>query len=140
MWVVKIKKKLKSAGFAAKVDRFEIQTGIDLLGVDQTEHIQFIIDEQGKLVKAVQSSAIPPSKPEGTAATPPSETVDIEGVVVAGYRPLKNQEQDYEEEDIQLLVNEAIRVITASELEWKPAMKNGKAVKSAWTMPIAFSL
>jgi len=39
-----VKKKLKSAGFAAKVDRYEIQTGIELLGVDQTEHIQFIID------------------------------------------------------------------------------------------------
>jgi predicted hydrolase (HD superfamily) len=39
-----VKKKLKSAGFAAKVDRHEINTGIDLLGVDQTEHIQFIID------------------------------------------------------------------------------------------------
>ena len=38
------KKKLKSAGFAAKVDRYEISTGIDLLGVDQTEHIRFIID------------------------------------------------------------------------------------------------
>ena len=36
--------KLKSAGFAAKVDRNEIQAGIELLGVDQTEHIQFIID------------------------------------------------------------------------------------------------
>ena len=39
-----VKKKLKSNGFAAKVDRGEIQTGIELLGVDQTEHIQFIID------------------------------------------------------------------------------------------------
>ena len=39
-----VKKKLKTAKFAAKVDRYEIQTGIDLLGVDQTEHIQFIID------------------------------------------------------------------------------------------------
>jgi predicted hydrolase (HD superfamily) len=39
-----VKKKLKSAGFAAKVDRYEIQTGIELLEVDQTEHIQFIID------------------------------------------------------------------------------------------------
>ena len=39
-----VKKKLKSAGFAAKVDRNEIQAGIELLGVDQTEHIQFIID------------------------------------------------------------------------------------------------
>jgi len=39
-----VKKKLKSAGFAAKVDRSEINTGIELLGVEQTEHIQFIID------------------------------------------------------------------------------------------------
>ncbi len=39
-----VKKKLKSSGFAAKVDRNEINTGIELLGVDQTEHIQFIID------------------------------------------------------------------------------------------------
>lgn len=39
-----VKKKLKSAGFAAKVDRNEIRTGIELLGVDETEHIQFIID------------------------------------------------------------------------------------------------
>jgi len=39
-----VKKKLKSAGFAAKVDRYEISKGIELLGIDQTEHIQFIID------------------------------------------------------------------------------------------------
>ncbi len=39
-----VKKKLKSAGFAAKVDRNEIKAGIELLGVDPTEHIQFIID------------------------------------------------------------------------------------------------
>jgi len=39
-----VKKKLKSAGFAAKVDRGEIDKGIELLGVDPTEHIQFIID------------------------------------------------------------------------------------------------
>ncbi len=39
-----VKKKLKSLKFAAKVDRSEINTGIELLGVDQTEHIQFIID------------------------------------------------------------------------------------------------
>ncbi len=38
-----VKKKLKSAGFAAKVDRNEINAGIELLGVDPTEHIQFII-------------------------------------------------------------------------------------------------
>lgn len=39
-----VKKKLKSKGFAAKVERDEIQAGVDLLGVDMTEHIQFIIN------------------------------------------------------------------------------------------------
>jgi predicted hydrolase (HD superfamily) len=39
-----VKKKLKSAGFAAKVDRGEINAGVDHLNVELTEHIQFIID------------------------------------------------------------------------------------------------
>ena len=39
-----VKKKLKSKGFAAKVERDEIAQGVELLGVDMTEHIQFIID------------------------------------------------------------------------------------------------
>ena len=37
-------KKLKDKSFAAKVERDEISQGIDLLEVDRTEHIQFIID------------------------------------------------------------------------------------------------
>ena len=49
-------------------------------------------------------------------------------------------DQEFAQEDIQLLVDEAIRVIAASEILWEPAMKDGKAVKSAWTIPIAFSL
>lgn len=39
-----VKKKLKQKSFAAKVEREEIQAGVDLLEVDMTEHIQFIID------------------------------------------------------------------------------------------------
>jgi predicted hydrolase (HD superfamily) len=37
-------KKLKDKGFAAKVDREEIDKGVELLGVDLTEHIYFIIE------------------------------------------------------------------------------------------------
>ena len=36
-------KKLKDKGFAAKVDREEVYKGVELLGVDLTEHIAFII-------------------------------------------------------------------------------------------------
>lgn len=39
-----VKKKLKSKGFAAKVERDEIQAGIDMLEVEMTDHIQFIIN------------------------------------------------------------------------------------------------
>ena len=39
-----VKKKLKDKAFAAKVDRQIIQDGIELLGVDSGQHIQFVID------------------------------------------------------------------------------------------------
>lgn len=39
-----VKKKLKDKAFAAKVDRNEIQSGMELLGVEPDEHIQFVID------------------------------------------------------------------------------------------------
>ena len=39
-----VKKKLKDRGFAAKVDRDEVQAGVAGLGVDLGEHIQLIID------------------------------------------------------------------------------------------------
>jgi len=37
-------KKLKDKAFAAKVEREEVAAGIELLGVERSEHIQFIID------------------------------------------------------------------------------------------------
>lgn len=37
-------KKLKQKSFAAKVEREEIYAGVELLGVDLKDHIQFIID------------------------------------------------------------------------------------------------
>ena len=39
-----VKKKLKSKGFAAKVDRQEVAIGMEQLGVEAGEHIQFVID------------------------------------------------------------------------------------------------
>jgi predicted hydrolase (HD superfamily) len=39
-----VKKKMKDKAFAAKVDREIIQQGVDLLGVDLGEHVQFMID------------------------------------------------------------------------------------------------
>ncbi|NHZ87065.1 MAG: HD domain-containing protein [Planctomycetia bacterium] len=39
-----VTKKLKDKGFAAKVSREDINKGIEELGVDRTEHIQFVIE------------------------------------------------------------------------------------------------
>ncbi len=39
-----VRKKLKDKAFAAKVERHEINTGAELLGVELSDHIQFIID------------------------------------------------------------------------------------------------
>ncbi len=39
-----VKKKLKQKSFAAKVEREEVSAGMQMLGVEPTEHIQFIID------------------------------------------------------------------------------------------------
>jgi putative nucleotidyltransferase with HDIG domain len=39
-----VRKKLKTPSFAAKVDREQIRRGIEELGVDDSEHIQFVID------------------------------------------------------------------------------------------------
>ena len=39
-----VRKKLKQPSFAAKVDRAQIRRGIEELGVDESEHIQFVID------------------------------------------------------------------------------------------------
>ncbi|MEE8341625.1 MAG: HD domain-containing protein [Candidatus Neomarinimicrobiota bacterium] len=42
--VKSVTKKLKDKRFAAKVSREDIHNGIEELGVDRTEHIQFVID------------------------------------------------------------------------------------------------
>ncbi len=39
-----VKKKLKDKSFAAKVDRDEVKAGVELLDVELTDHIQFLID------------------------------------------------------------------------------------------------
>jgi predicted hydrolase (HD superfamily) len=44
MKVKSVRKKLKQPSFAAKVDRGQIDRAIEELGVDETEHIQVVID------------------------------------------------------------------------------------------------
>jgi putative nucleotidyltransferase with HDIG domain len=46
-----VNKKLKDKSFAAKVSREDIQLGVEELGIDKNEHIQFVIDA----LKPIQS-------------------------------------------------------------------------------------
>ena len=111
-------------------------------GVMGKVYIQFVIDEKGKVIANVENNGkIPPPPPaEGEKAAPPPEVTKAEGIVVVGYRPVDGDESaDYTEEQKQLLIDEAIRVIQMP-YEWTPAMKDGKPVKTQWTIPIQFLL
>ena len=50
-------KKLKQKSFAAKVDRTEINTGVELLGVTMNEHIEFIIDVLRKMALGIDQKS-----------------------------------------------------------------------------------
>ena len=108
-------------------------------GVQGKIFIQFVIDENGKVIPNVENNgklAPPPST--GDSAAP--ETTNAEGIVVVGYRSVDGDESaEYTDEHKQLLIDEAIRVIQLP-YEWTPAKKDGKPVKTQWTMPIQFLL
>jgi hypothetical protein len=105
-------------------------------GLEGRVFVQFVIDENGELVPVVEDSRIPPPPPPPVQA----KTAEIDGIVVVGYRPPEGEEQDYNAEDLQVLFDEAVRVIKGIPGTWTPALKEGKAVKSAWTIPISFTL
>jgi putative nucleotidyltransferase with HDIG domain len=52
-----VRRKLKQPSFAAKVDRDQIRRGIEELGVDETEHIQFVIDAMAERADELGLSA-----------------------------------------------------------------------------------
>jgi hypothetical protein len=103
--------------------------------------IQFVIDEKGKVIPNVigKGKITPPPPPPKEGAKAPAIST-TEGIVVVGYRTVDGAKlDDYTEDQKQLLIDEAIRVIQLP-YEWTPAMKDGKAVKTQWTIPIQFAL
>jgi len=52
-----VRKKLKQPSFAAKVDRDQIHRGIEELGVDETEHLQIVIDAMAERAEELGLSA-----------------------------------------------------------------------------------
>jgi beta-lactamase regulating signal transducer with metallopeptidase domain len=68
-----------------------------------------------------------------------SEGIPIDEVVVVGYRPIDEKAPAVKEEYIELLKNEAIRVVTLSP-RWEPGKVDGKPVDVMYTFPISFVL
>ena len=108
-------------------------------GVQGKVFIQFVIDEHGKVIPNVDNDmAIP--EPNGPPPPPAPATSNADEIVVVGYRMPEGVESDeYTKEQIRLLMDEAIRVLQLP-YEWTPAVKDGKPVKTQWTIPIQFLL
>ncbi len=96
-------------------------------GVSGRIFTKFIITKEGKVV-------IPEKE-----ALAQSEGKAIDEVVVVAYRTLEKDAENPDEKYIQLLKDEAIRVITSSP-DWTPGKQSGKAVDVMFTFPITFTL
>ena len=89
--------------------------------------IKFVVDKEGKVVVPDQESL---AKIEGKP---------LDEVVVVTYRTLDPDQKAPAEEYIQMLKDEAIRVVESSP-NWTPGKQRGKNVKVMYTFPINFSL
>ena len=63
----------------------------------------------------------------------------LDEVVVVTYRPLKEDAATPDEKYIQMLKDEAIRVVSGSP-DWTPGKQKGKTVNVMFTFPINFVL
>jgi len=96
-------------------------------GVSGKIFIKFFVNKEGKVVVPDQESL---SKAEGKP---------IDEVVVVTYRTLEKDAEAPEEKYIQMLKDEAIRVVSSSPA-WTPGKQRGKNVKVMYTFPINFKL
>lgn len=97
-------------------------------GVTGKVFVVFVVRRDGKVV-IPEAAEIPPS--------PDSEKMDE--VVVVSYRPLDEEASLPDEKHIELLKNEAVRVVTSSP-DWEPGKVDGKPVDVMFTFPINFVL
>ena len=96
-------------------------------GVTGKVIISFIVDKEGKVV-------VPDETTMAKIVGRP-----LEEVVVAAYRKISEDAVDPDEKYIQMLKNEAIRVVSISP-DWTPGIKDGKPVAVRYTFPIKFIL
>ena len=96
-------------------------------GVSGKIFIKFIVSSEGKVV-------IPDN-----ALLAAAEGKSIDEVVVVAYRSLKEGASEPDEKYIELLKQEAIRVVSSSP-DWEPGKQRGTAVNVMFTFPIVFAL
>ena len=96
-------------------------------GVTGKIFIKFIVNKEGKVVVPDQETL---AKLNGCP---------IDEVVVVTYRKLQIDAEDPDEKYIQMLKDEAIRVVSESP-DWTPGKQRGKAVDVQFTFPISFAL
>lgn len=96
-------------------------------GVTGKIFVKFIVTKEGKVVIPDKESL---SKVEAKS---------IDEVVVAAYRTLQDDAETPDEKYIQLLRDEAARVV-ASSPDWEPGSQRGQKVNVMFTFPISFSL
>jgi len=99
-------------------------------GVTGKIFIKFVVRKDGK-VELPDVTELPPSL-DGDGA-------DMGEVVVVGYRPTVENAEIPDEKFIELLKQEAIRVISSSP-DWEPGKVDGKPVDVIFTFPINFAL
>ncbi|MBE0653885.1 MAG: energy transducer TonB [Bacteroidales bacterium] len=97
-------------------------------GIAGKVFVQFVVDKDGKVVTNTKKYRL-----EG-------EEIIIDEVVVVGYEPAEGTESDGKEDFVQLLKDEAVRVLSLLPPFDSPAIKNGKPVAVAFTFPINFAL
>ena len=96
-------------------------------GVTGKVIISFIVDKDGKVV-------VPDQKTNAKIVGKP-----LDEVVVTAYRKISEDAEDPDEKYIQMLKDEAIRVVSLSP-DWTPGKKDGKPVAVRYTFPITFIL
>ena len=96
-------------------------------GVSGKIFISFIVDKNGKVVVPDQETL---AKAQGKP---------LDEVVVVSYRPLEEKEGAQDEKYIQMLKDEAVRVVESSPA-WTPGKQGGKEVAVMYTTAINFAL
>lgn len=97
-------------------------------GVAGRVMVQFVVDKEGNVVTDTKQYRL-----KG------KENI-LDGVVVVGYEPAEGMDTEGNAESIQLLKDEAVRVLSMLPKFDSSAKKNGKPVAVAFTFPINFAL